>query len=209
MRPIRLFVADDHGLMVEAIRFALGREPDLVVVGHATMGDEVARSVARTRPDVVLLDIRLPDVDGLTVLGQLRKEHPSVKVVMLSGISDPAVEREALALGAAGYLGKGAELDSIAACIRRLASGGPSRRSSRAAGGPHDELSSREREILELVSRGRSNPEIAQALWVSEQTVKYHLTKIYRRLGVEGRAGAIRYAFEHGLCDDAQPAAHV
>jgi DNA-binding NarL/FixJ family response regulator len=207
MRRIRVLVVDDHGLMVEAVRLALDPEADIEVVGEARCGGDVLPAVARRQPDVVLLDVRMPDVDGLTVLARLHARHPDVKVVMLSAISDPEVANEALRLGATAYLDKRVDPADLASTLRKAAAGEPCAQAPRRHGNGEDPapgqltLSPREREILGHVGNGLSNMEIARELWLSEQTVKYHLTNVYRKLGVKGRTGATRFAFEHGLVD--------
>jgi DNA-binding NarL/FixJ family response regulator len=204
MRRIRVLVVDDHGLMVEAVRLALEREGDIEIVGDARTGRDVLPEVARRQPDIVLLDIRLPDIDGLAVLERLRARRPDVKVVMLSAIGDPAVTRRALELGASAYLDKHVDPATLASSLRRImagslpASAGSSNNNAGSASRGFA-LTRRERQVLAHVAKGRSNSEVAGELWLSEQTVKYHLTNIYRKLGVKGRTGAVRYAFEHGL----------
>jgi DNA-binding NarL/FixJ family response regulator len=203
MRRIRVLVVDDHGLMVEAVRLALEREGDIALVGEARRGADVLPEVARRQPDVVLLDIRMPDVDGLETLGHLRRCWPGIRVVMFSGIGDPDVAQEALRLGAAAYVDKRTDPATLASTLRRVVAGEatghavtpevPEERQP--LGGAR--LTQREREILARVVEGHSNGEIAGDLFLSEQTVKYHLTNVYRKLGVEGRAGVIRVWFEH------------
>jgi DNA-binding NarL/FixJ family response regulator len=202
MRRIRVLVVDDHGLMIEAVRIALEREPDIEVVGEARTGRNVLPEVARRQPDIVLLDVRLPDVDGLTVLRELHARYPDVKVLMLSGVIDEAVEREALLGGALAYLDKRIDPATLAATLRTAMEGAAATvvaHSTSAGSADSEKLTEREREILAHVSRGESNGEIASSLWLTEQTIKYHLTNIYRKLGVKGRTGAVRYVFEHGL----------
>lgn len=203
MRRIRVLVVDDHGLMIEAVRIAMEREPDIQVVGEARHGRDVLPEVARRQPDVVLLDIRMPDVDGLTVLRDLHARYPGVKVVMLSGITDPEVEREALLAGASAYLDKRVDPVTLAASLRDAMRGaGAAVVAHGAVASVTPSLTDREREILIQVGRGKSNAEIATSLWLAEQTIKYHLTNVYRKLGVKGRAGAVRYVFEHGLAGE-------
>ena len=206
-RPIRVLVADDHGLIREAIRLALEREQDIEIVAEAERGDEVLPRVHESRPDVVLLDIKMPGMDGLDVLDRVRAADPNVKVAMLSAIDDPEVAARALARGAVAYLGKRIDPAALGSTIRQIAEGGISMQTFGLAGSPaaHSArevgLSARELEILKRVASGRSNREIAQELWLSEHTVKYHLTNVYRKLGVKGRTHAARYAFEHALAD--------
>ena len=202
MRPIRVLMVDDHGLMVEAVRLALDRENDIELVGDARRGADVLPAVARRQPDVVLLDIRLPDIDGLDVLAELHARYPQVRVVMLSAIDDPEVAREALRRGATAYLDKQSDPARLAATIRRASAGGsstPARRADRH--GTDVGLTQREREILSRVAAGRKNGEIAEELFLTEQTIKYHLTNVYRKLGVDGRTGAVRFWFEQGVID--------
>jgi two-component system nitrate/nitrite response regulator NarL len=204
VRHIRVLVADDHRLMRNAVRLAMARERDIEVVAEASNGVEVLPSVARSLPDIVLLDIRMPGVDGLEVLDRLHDNYPAVKVVMLSGIDDPDVAKDALRRGAAAFLEKRVDPAGLAACLRRTMAAEiptPEPRRPERAGEvvSHSTLSGREREILGHVAMGSSNNEIARTLWLSEQTVKYHLTNVYRKLGVRGRTQAARYALEHGL----------
>jgi DNA-binding NarL/FixJ family response regulator len=161
--------------------------------------------VARRQPDVVLLDIRMPDIDGLTVLRELHARYPNVKVVMLSGVADEAIEREALLNGAVAYLDKRVDPATLAASLRAVMNGAAAAvvaHTTATAAPRAAKLTEREREILAHVSRGESTAEIAASLWLAEQTIKYHLTNIYRKLGVKGRAGAVRYVFEHGLAPE-------
>jgi DNA-binding NarL/FixJ family response regulator len=205
MRPIRLLVADDHSLIREAIRMALEAERDIEIVAEAANSDDVLPRTREACPDVVLLDIRMPGIGGLEVLERLRAQCPAVKVAMLSAIDEPEVATTALQRGAVAYLGKRVDPASLSTTIRKIMDGTlemqtfgltetRGARSARAAG-----LSAREAEILRQLASGRSTKKIARELWLSQQTVKYHLTNIYRKLGVRGRAEAARYAFEHGL----------
>ena len=209
VRRIRVLVVDDHGLMVEAVRLALEREGDIEIVGDARRGCDVAREVARRQPDVVLLDIRMPDVDGLEVLDQLHERHPQIRVLMLSAVDDPEVAQDAIRRGAVGFVEKKTDPGSLASAIRRVAAGGTANPEQSAADSgpaapPTDvHLTQREREILGRVAAGRTNREIARELFLSEQTIKYHLTNLYRKLGVDGRAGAVRFWFERGLLEAA------
>ena len=208
VRRIRVLVVDDHGLMVEAVRLALEREADIEVVGEARRGADVLPEVARRQPDVVLLDIRMPNVDGLEVLELLHERYPNVKVVMLSAIDDPEVAREALRRGALAYVDKRTDPATLASTLRRVTAGEEVGRGITVAGPeveahspPEVRLTEREREIVARVADGQSNSQIARELFLSEQTVKYHLTNVYRKLGVDGRAGAVRFWYEHGLLD--------
>jgi DNA-binding NarL/FixJ family response regulator len=206
LRLIRVLVADDHGLIREAIRLALGPERDIEIVGEAERGDEVLVRVRESRPHLLLLDIKMPGLDGLEVLDRARAEYPSLKIAMLSAIDEPQVAEQALHRGAVAYLGKRIDPSALASTIRQIMDGeismetfGLARKTD--GSGPDPGLSPRESEILKRVAAGRSNREIAKELWLSEHTVKYHLTNVYRKLGVSGRTDAARYAFEHAIAD--------
>jgi DNA-binding NarL/FixJ family response regulator len=198
MRHIRILVADDHRLMRAAIRLALGPEPDLEVVGEAEDGAEVLALVAHVAPDVVLLDLRMPVIDGFQVLDHLRHDHPEVKIVVLSAADGPQVADEARRRGAAAVLEKHVDPTGLTAALRGAAAAGP-REAPGVTAPAARTLTRREAEVLDQLASGSSNGEIAQALFLSEQTVKYHLTNLYRKLGVTGRVEAVRYAFAHGL----------
>jgi DNA-binding NarL/FixJ family response regulator len=206
-RTIRVLVADDHGLIREAIRLALDPEHDIGIVGEAERGDEVLQRVRESRPDVLLLDIKMPGVDGLEVLDRLRAEFPQLKTAMLSAIDEPEVAEQALQRGAVAYLGKRIDPAALASTVRQIMAGKISMETFGLAGkakpgsGVDPGLSPRETQILKRVAAGRSNRAIAQELWLSEHTVKYHLTNVYRKLGVSGRTDAARYAFEHAIAD--------
>ena len=205
MRPIRLLLADDHALVLQALRLAFEPYPDLEIVAEARSGSEVLPRVAETNPDVILLDIRMPGIDGLQLLDRLQQQHPPTNVVVLSGVDDPEVAAEALRRGARAFLGKGIDPAEVAPVLRQVSEGAVLTESFGCAEAngvrAADEygLTTREREILERVATGRSNKQIAGEFWLSEQTIKYHLTNVYRKLGVGSRTEAARFAYEHGL----------
>ena len=210
MRQIQVFLADDHGLMLQAVRLALEPHPEIEIVGEARSGSEVLPRVAETRPDIVLLDIRMPGLDGLQVLDRLQKLYPETKVVMLSGVDEPGLAEEALRRGAKAFLGKGIDPADVAPVLHQVSQGTVVTESFGApgiAGAAADEfgLTGRESEILEQVASGQSNKQIAGKFWLSEQTIKYHLTNVYRKLGVNSRTEAARFAYEHGLAGSALP----
>jgi DNA-binding NarL/FixJ family response regulator len=201
---LRVLLADDHPLMIAAVRGALESEKDFEIVGEATSGSQVMPLVSSARPDVVLIDMRLPEVDGLTCLERICDKHPSVKVVFFSAVDDREEIAAALGRGACAYLIKSIDPGDLAAVVRQAVAG-----SFFCGGGQaeapapvvHDDagLSEREMEILCGVARGLSNRAIAQELWLSDQTVKFHLHNVYRKLEVANRTEAARYAFDHGL----------
>jgi DNA-binding NarL/FixJ family response regulator len=203
-KTLRVLLADDHRLMLEAIRLVLDDAGDIEVVGEATTGSQVLPLVARTSPDVVLLDIRMPEMDGLTCLDRIRKQHPGVKVVILSGCDDPETISSALARGATSFIGKMIGPRDLPSAVRLATEGGvyhpvsaehvPADGEARKAG-----LTPGEQRVLEALARGLSNKGIAEELWLTQQTVKFHLTNIYRRLGVANRTEAVRHAYKHRL----------
>ena len=204
MRTLKVLVADDHRLMVEAIRVALADAEDIEVVGETTMGSQVLPFTGRMNPDVVLLDVHMPEMDGLTCLDLLRKRHPGVKVVVLSGDDEPETVRAALARGADSFISKQVDPRDLASAIRLAAQGVVyhtvgAQEPVADRGSDKSSLTPSERRVLEALARGLSNKEIAQELWLTQQTVKFHLTNIYRRLGVANRTEAVRYAYQHRL----------
>jgi two-component system, NarL family, nitrate/nitrite response regulator NarL len=211
LRPIRLFLVDDHGLVLQAIRLALEPHSDFEIVGDTTSGSEVLPRVSELQPDLVLLDIRMPGLDGLQVLDRLQEHHQDTKVVMLSGVEDADLAAEALRRGAKAFLGKGIDPAGVAPVLRQVFEGEVVTEAVGNSTGfvppPADEfdLTTREREILEQVAAGRSNKQIAREFWLSEQTIKYHLTNVYRKLGVSSRTEAARFAYDHGLAGGTWP----
>ncbi len=204
MAKLRVLLADDHPLMIAAVRSALESEKDFEVVGEATSGSQVMPLVSSARPDVVLIDLRLPEIDGLTCLERISAKHPTVRVLLFSGVDDRAQIAVALERGACAYLVKSIHPGDLAAVIRQAVAGsffcaaGLDKVAARS--GAHDAgLSGREAEILCSVARGLSNRAIAKELWLSDQTVKFHLHNIYRKLNVANRTEAAKYAFDHGL----------
>ena len=203
---VKVMLADDHQLMLDGIRRALEECPDVEVVGEAHSGSQVLPLVGQTGPDVVLLDIRMPGMDGLACLDLIQERFPAVKVVMLSVFDDAQRIQSALARGASGYIVKSVNPLDLPSAVRQAVEGtvfhalglpeeGPDS-AARSAG-----LTEREVSILRAVARGLSNQAIGKELWVTEQTVKFHLTNIYRKLGVANRTEAARYAYQRGLVE--------
>jgi len=192
--------------MVEGTKQALEKAGGFEVVGEAVTGVQVLPLVRRLSPELVLLDLRMPQMDGLTCLAKIKKEFPDIKVAILSVSQDPELIQTALKRGASAYIVKSIDPDDLAGALRQALDGNvfttagvtedPGERAARDAG-----LTERELVIVRAVARGLSNEAIAKELWVAEQTVKFHLTNIYRKLGVSNRTEAARYAFEQGLVD--------
>jgi DNA-binding NarL/FixJ family response regulator len=201
---MRILVADDHRLVLEGIVRSLAAEEDMVVVGCARSGAEVLPRVRELMPDLVLLDIRMPRRTGLECLGQLRKHHPEVKIVMLTCSTDEEHITAAVSGGACGYIVKSVNPAELPAILRRAASGelepaAGLRDTAESAAERVPGLTERETAILRCIALGRSNRSIAKDLWVTEQTVKFHLTNIYRKLGAANRTEAARHAYRLGL----------
>ena len=205
LRRLKVLIADDHQLMLAAIHASLSNQDDMEVVGQATSGEKVLPLVAQTGPDVVVLDVRMPGLDGLTVLERLHKQYPKVAVVMLSGIDDPALVRAALERGAAAFVLKHVDPRDLGSAVRQSVRGSifrPLELVNAAQSALEDAgLTKRELSILEELPAGGSNQQIAKRLFLAEQTVKFHLTNIYRKLGVSTRTEALRYAYETGLVE--------
>jgi DNA-binding NarL/FixJ family response regulator len=203
---IKLLVADDHKLMISAVRAALADASDIEIVGEATSGSEVLPLVGRMTPDVVLLDLRMPGMDGLRCLELLRERHPSVKSIVVSGNDDPSAVEASLARGAVAFIHKTIDPGDLAAVIRQAIAGNVffavSNRPTVEAARSDLELTPRETEILRALVDGQSNKQIAGQFWLSEQTIKYHLTNIYRKLQVSSRTEAVRQAYEYGLIEN-------
>jgi DNA-binding NarL/FixJ family response regulator len=203
---MKVLIADDHRLMVEGIRRALEPAEDIEIVGEASAGSQVLPLVRRLSPDVVLLDMRMPHMDGLTCLDQIRKNCPDVKVIVLSVFSDPEQIQAAFRHGANGYIVKSVNPVDLPSAIRQAVEGtvfhaiGFPEATDESVGKANG-LTERELSILRAVARGLSNQAIGKELWVTEQTVKFHLTNIYRKLHLANRTEAARYAYQHGLAE--------
>ena len=203
---MKVLIADDHPLVRSGVRRALEEEDDIEVVGEATNGAKVLPLIGQTGPDLVVLDIAMPQLDGLACLDQIRKRYPDVKVVILSASGDPDRVQAALARGATAYVLKSVDVRDLASALRQAMEGtvfqafGVQQDSDGELAGSAG-LTKRETAILKAVARGLTNQAIGREFWVSEQTVKFHLRNIFRKLEVGSRTEAARYAFEHGLVE--------
>ena len=202
---MRVLIADDHRLIVEGVKRSLSESDDFEIVGECSSGSQVLPMVGRTNPDVVLLDLRMPGADGLTCLAQIKKRYPEVKVVILSVTTDEKVIQTVLQRGASAFIVKSINPVDLPSALRQAVEGtvfsaiglpDPGDSAARAAG-----LTERETAILTALARGLSNEAIGKELWVAEQTVKFHLTNIYRKLGVANRTEAARLAYQNGLVE--------
>lgn len=202
---IRVAIADDHAVVRRGLEQLLSTAGDLELVGSAANGAEAVEVVASTGPDVVLMDLSMPEVDGVEATRRITAAHPAVRVVVLTSFADDRHISDALRAGAIGYVLKHAEPDEVIGAVRAAAAGDAPldpkaarvlleshRRPDRSA-----ELSAREVEVLRLVADGLANKLIARRLGISERTVKAHLTNIFGRLGVTDRTQAALWAREH------------
>jgi DNA-binding NarL/FixJ family response regulator len=210
---IRVLLADDQRVVREGLAMVLGLLPGVEVVGAVADGDEAVARAVELRPDVVLMDLRMPRCDGVEATRQLRERCPSTKVVVLTTYSDDRSVLDALRAGARGYLTKDAGGSEIHEALRRVVDDqaaidpavqqhlvdaiatGP----ARPTGPPPDGLTPRETEVLTHIAEGLSNSEIASLLVVSEATVKSHINRLLAKIDARDRAQAVAYAYRHGL----------
>ena len=201
---IRVVLAEDHALMRDAVKLVFEEVEDVELVGEVANGHELLPLLKRVEADFVLLDVQLPGLDGLGCLEALAEHHPQLKVAMLSAVEDKQVIESAFRRGAHGYILKSVNPFDLPAAIRQIVDASVIHRSldarddaapaSRSGG-----LSEKEVAVLVELCHGRTNKQIATQLWLSEQTVKFHLRNIYRKLGIKSRTEALRYAYEHDL----------
>lgn len=205
--PIRVVLVDDHHVVREGLRAFLDVQGDIEVVGDAADGGDAIQLIDTLRPDVVLLDLKLPTTDGVEVVRELRARDNPARIVVLTSFTEPSAVVPALRSGAVGYLFKDVDPDALAHAIRAVHAGQvllePDVASSLLSGDPVDAragtLTEREREVLIEIARGRTNREIARALVVSEKTVKTHVSSILTKLGLADRTQAALYAVRSGL----------
>jgi DNA-binding NarL/FixJ family response regulator len=208
--PIRVLVVDDHAVVREGLRTFLELQDGIEVAGEAADGEEAIEAAGRLRPDVVLMDLVMPALDGLAAMRVLRERVPGARVIVLTSFADDDKLLPALRAGAAGYLLKNAEPQELARAVRAAHAGEAlldphvaARLVDALAGKkePLDRLTPREREVLQLIGRGFSNKRIARELRLSEKTVKTHVGHVLAKLGVDDRTQAAVFAVRTGLID--------
>ena len=212
----RVVLADDHPLFLQALQVAMERA-GFEIAGTAMRGDDLLEVMDRVQADVVLLDLAMPGYDGFECIHRLRASHPNAAIVVVSGADDEASIRHAMEAGAVCFVGKAADPNDLAGAIHVLlndaihltphtppATPEPAREPGEE--GADALLTRRELEILRLVSSGLSNAQMAKHLWVTEQTIKFHLSNIYRKIGIRNRTAASRWAQANGLLEDANEA---
>ena len=204
---IRVLLAEDHALVRAGIERLLSVAPGIEVVGQASNGFEAIAAAATLRPDVVVMDLSMPELDGIAATREIVAANPQTRVLVLTSFSDQERIVEVFDAGAVGYLLKDAEPEDLTKAVRAVARGGiplDPRAARLLLGGrsrrqPATALTDREQEVLELVADGHSNKTIARRLEISEKTVKAHLTKIFQRIGVTDRTQAALWASKRGL----------
>ena len=204
---IRVLITDDHGVVRQGLRMFLSLDPDIQVVGEAQDGREALAMARELKPDVVLMDLLMPVMDGLESTKAIRTELPEVEVLALTSVLEGASVTGAIRAGAIGYLLKDTDAEGLHQAIRGAAEGGVHlspeaaahlMREVRAPENP-EALSDRETEVLRLLARGKANKQIASELYIEEHTVKAHVSSILMKLGVQSRTQAALYAVRAGL----------
>ena len=200
-RVIRVLVADDHPVVRQGLCTMLELEEDILVIGRASDGVEAVAQVRSQHPDVVLLDVQMPNMDGIEALRQIRRDDPEARVIVLTTYRNEDYVLPSLKAGASGYLLKDATRDELAGAIRSVAAGESLLDPEWVSVKPSDvpALTARERDVLRLMADGRNNGEIATALFVSENTVKTHVSNILVKLGCRDRAAAVSTAWRRRL----------
>jgi two-component system response regulator NreC len=214
VQPIRIYLADDHKLLRQSLRVLLEKEPGLAIVGEAGDGLKTLDQVEALAPDVVLMDISMPHLDGLEATRRIKKRHPDVKVLILSMHGDDQYVGQALRAGASGYLLKDASKEELLLAIRAISQGGSYlsprlskmliddylRLSDQTAEDPyHDLLTDREREVFQLMAENQSSPEIGRILGISPKTVRNHRANLMEKLGLHSQSDVVMFALRHGL----------
>jgi two-component system, NarL family, response regulator NreC len=211
MPRIRILLADDHAVVRQGFRMILGAQTDLEIVGEAGNGREAVELAAKLRPDVVVMDVTMPELNGIEATRRLTAENPHIRVVALSMHKDSVYVREILRAGARGYLLKDSVADDLVAAVRAVASGegylSPAISNAvlddyrKHVTNPIDMLSSREREVLQMLAEGKTNKEIAVTLNLSVYTVDAHRGRIMEKLNVHSINELVRFAVRNGLVD--------
>jgi len=216
MSNIRVLLAEDHTIVREGLRLLLSSQPDITVVAEVNNGHQAVAAVREKHPDIVIMDISMPDMGGLEATRIIHREHPDVRVLILTMHESDEYFFQALDAGAAGYLVKKAATDDLVSGVRAVARGesvlypsvakkliqdylSHARESHKEEG--YESLSDREREVFFLLAKGLTNQQVAGHLVISPSTVQTHRGHIMEKLGLQSRADLIRYAFRHGLIE--------
>ena len=204
---VRVLITDDHGVVRQGLRMFLSLDPELEIVGEAANGEEALRMARALSPDVVLMDLVMPVMDGISATGAIRSELPDVEVIALTSVLEDASVTGAVKAGAIGYLMKDTGAEELGRAIKAAAEGRvylapeAAARLMREVRTPEspETLTERETEVLQLLARGKANKQIATSLYVTEKTVKAHVSSILAKLGVQSRTQAALYAVRAGL----------
>lgn len=204
---IRVLLVDDHAVVRQGLRMFLGLDPELAIVGEAVNGADALQKAHDLQPDVILMDLMMPVMDGITAIGILRRDLPDIEIIALTSVLEDASVFNAMRAGATGYLLKDTEADELCRAIKAAAAGQvqlspqAAARLLREVPAPNspEQLSERETEVLRLLAQGMANKEIAAALIIGEKTVKTHVSNILGKLGVVSRTQAALYAARIGL----------
>jgi two-component system NarL family response regulator len=203
MSTLSVFLVDDHSLMRVGLANVIAAHSGFTICGEASTGARAIELYRSLRPDIALVDLRLPDIGGAEVTEAIRREFPDAKIIVISSFAPDDEIHAAMTAGARAYVVKTIEADQLIEVIRKVAAGQrhvpPDIAERLAARVPRSELTDRERDVLELVVRGRRNREIADQLGITEGTVKTHVANILLKLGVTGRAESVRVAIERGI----------
>jgi NarL family two-component system response regulator LiaR len=207
-QPIRVMLVDDHAVVRSGLGAFLMAFDDLELVAEANSGEQALLLCQENRPDVVLMDLVMPGMDGAAATRALRERCPEVQVIALTSFKEQELVQEAMQAGAIGYLLKNVSVDELANAIRAAHEGRPTLapeaaqaliHATREPEKPHYDLTDREKEVLELMIEGLNNPEIAERLFVSKSTVKFHVSSILSKLGVSSRTEAVAMALQQDL----------
>ncbi|WP_242318764.1 response regulator transcription factor [Bacillus cereus group sp. BfR-BA-01349] len=212
---IKVLLVDDHTVVLKGLAFSLSTQEDLELVGEANNGKEALVKVGETTPDVILMDLYMPEMDGVEATAYIKKEYPNVKVIVLTSFSDQAHVLPALRAGASGYILKDVEPDQLVEAIRSAYKGNiqlhpdianallsqtlPVEEKEEEPSIQVDVLTARENEVLQLLAKGMSNKEIASVLVITEKTVKTHISSILSKLNLSDRTQAALYAVKNGI----------
>lgn len=212
MTKIRVLLADDHAVLRAGIRALLDMQPDIEVIGEAGDGQQAVERVRELEPDIILMDIGMPGLDGLAATRQIKENHPRTRILILTQHENKEYVLPSLKIGASGYVLKRAEGDELLTAIRAVHAGGTfldptvagvladdARRKPGSPADPFDALTEREREVLILLAQGKTYQQIAETLYISPKTVDFHRTNLMRKLKLDNRTELTRYALQRGL----------